>query len=325
MNMKRFFSIVMAVGIVSAFWGCDSFAKLSDSGKTSQGAPYELVVVSNNQVWDGIVGDTLRSILRQPVPSINQYEPLFDVMRVTPDGFKNVIARHRNILKLLVDSMVTEPAIGVKYDVSARPQIMIVAQGPNEQSLAEYISANRDNLLYVLEKAERDRTIDFGRKFPDKFLAGLVKEQFGVDFSVPQGYKLRAKGDDFLWISYEFPQASQGFFIYSYPYTGKQALTVEALTEARNRFAARIPGPSEGSYMITADVYEPDRRAAVGRAARILGREERLHGRSVRELHDRRYDYAARLHDRLLRLFAQEPQAQLHARTGTPALPDLRA
>lgn len=66
MNMKRFFSIVMAVGIVSAFWGCDSFAKLSDSGKTSQGAPYELVVVSNNQVWDGIVGDTLRSILRQP-------------------------------------------------------------------------------------------------------------------------------------------------------------------------------------------------------------------------------------------------------------------
>lgn len=112
----------------------------------------------------------------------------------------------------------------------------------------------------MLEKAERDRTIDFGRKFPDKFLAGLVKEQFGVDFSVPQGYKLRAKGDDFLWISYEFPQASQGFFIYSYPYTGKQALTVEALTEARNRFAARIPGPSEGSYMITADVYEPDLR-----------------------------------------------------------------
>ena len=48
--------------------------------------------------------------------------------------------------------------------------------------------------------------------------------------------------------------------MYSYPYTGKQALTVEALTEARNRFAARIPGPSEGSYMITADVYEPDLR-----------------------------------------------------------------
>ena len=37
-------------------------------------------------------------------------------------------------------------------------------------------------------------------------------------------------------------------------------MTVEALTEARNRFAARIPGPSEGSYMITADVYEPDLR-----------------------------------------------------------------
>ncbi len=258
MNMKRFFSIVMAVGIVSAFWGCDSFAKLSDSGKTSQGAPYELVVVSNNQVWDGIVGDTLRSILRQPVPSINQYEPLFDVMRVTPDGFKNVIARHRNILKLLVDSKVTEPAIGVKYDVSARPQIMIVAQGPNEQSLADYISANRDNLLYVLEKAERDRTVDYAEKYNVASLREAIMEKFGVIMNVPKGYTLRSASDHFMWISYEFPSASQGFFLYSYPYEGPQSLSLGALVDARNRFAARIPGPSDGSYMITYMDYEPD-------------------------------------------------------------------
>lgn len=258
MNMKRFFSIVMAVGIVSAFWGCDSFAKLSDSGKTSQGAPYELVVVSNNQVWDGIVGDTLRSILRQPVPSINQYEPLFDVMRVTPDGFKNVIARHRNILKLLVDSKVTEPAIGVKYDVSASPQIMIVAQGPNEQSLADYISANRDNLLYVLEKAERDRTVDYAEKYNVASLHEAIMEKFGVSMNVPKGYTLRSASDHFMWISYEFPSASQGFFLYSYPYEGPQSLSLGALVDARNRFAARIPGPSDGSYMITYMDYEPD-------------------------------------------------------------------
>lgn len=258
MNMKRFFSIVMAVGIVSAFWGCDSFAKLSDSGKTSQGAPYELVVVSNNQVWDGIVGDTLRSILRQPVPSINQYEPLFDVMRVTPDGFKNVIARHRNILKLLVDSKVTESAIGVKYDVSARPQIMIVAQGPNEQSLADYISANRDNLLYVLEKAERDRTVDYAEKYNVASLREAIMEKFGVIMNVPKGYTLRSASDHFMWISYEFPSASQGFFLYSYPYEGPQSLSLGALVDARNRFAARIPGPSDGSYMITYMDYEPD-------------------------------------------------------------------
>ena len=109
------------------------------------------------------------------------------------------------LFRSLVDAEVEEPAAAVQYDLYAQPQIVVTLQGPTQQSLVDYLGAHRGELLYVLEKAERDRTIDFGRKFPDKFLTGLVKEQFGVDFSVPQGYKLRAKDDDFLWISYEFP------------------------------------------------------------------------------------------------------------------------
>ena len=258
--MKALSRIILTALIAATAAGCKAVNTLTDSKKASQGKPYELIVVCPQQEWTGEVGDTLRAVLTAPVPYLNQTEPLFDVLRVLPSGFENLVTRHRNVLQVLVDAEVEEPAAAVQYDLYAQPQIVVTLQGPTQQSLVDYLGAHREELLYVLEKAERDRTIDFGRKFPDKFLAGLVKEQFGVDFSVPQGYKLRAKGDDFLWISYEFPQASQGFFIYSYPYTGKQALTVEALTEARNRFAARIPGPSEGSYMITADVYEPDLR-----------------------------------------------------------------
>ena len=258
--MKTILRIALVAAVIVSMTGCDAFKTPEQIEKSAQGKPYELIVVCPQAEWTGEVGDSLRAIFTAPVPYLNQTEPLFDVLRVLPSGFENLVTRHRNVLQVLVDAEVEEPAAAVQYDLYAQPQIVVTLQGPTQQSLVDYLGAHREELLYVLEKAERDRTIDFGRKFPDKFLAGLVKEQFGVDFSVPQGYKLRAKGDDFLWISYEFPQASQGFFIYSYPYTGKQALTVEALTEARNRFAARIPGPSEGSYMITADVYEPDLR-----------------------------------------------------------------
>ena len=75
-----------------------------------------------------------------------------------------------------------------------------------------------------------------------------------------------------VWISQEYPAASKGFFIYKYPYEGKESLTAEALVKARNRFAQRIPGPVDGSYMITVDKiadesgteyvpYKPDHRA----------------------------------------------------------------
>lgn len=259
-TMKRAITWAVVAAVAASCFGCKAFRTLGEQRINAQGAPYELIVVCDQPEWQGALGDTLRSILTEPVAGLNQREPHFDVLRVLPGGFENLVTRHRNVLQVLVDAEVEEPVAAVQYDLYAQPQIVMTLQGPTQQSLVDYLSAHRDELLYVLEKAERDRTIGFGRKFPDKFLAGLVKEQFGVDFAVPQGYKLRAKGDDFLWISYEFPQASQGFFIYSYPYTGRQALTAEALTAARNRFASRIPGPSEGSYMTTAEVYEPDLR-----------------------------------------------------------------
>lgn len=259
--MKKTVQLLLLLAAAATCFGCKAFRTLDSARVNAQGAPYELIVVCDQPLWQGALGDTLRNILTQPVAGLNQREPLFDVLRVLPSGFKDLIARHRNVLQVLVDADVAEPAAAVQYDLHAQPQIVMTLQGPTQQSLIGYLDAHRDEVLYVLEKAERDRTIDFGRKFPDKFLAGLVKERFGADFAVPQGYKLRSKGDDFLWVSCEYPQSSQGFFIYSYPYTGREALTVEALTAARNKFAARIPGPSEGSFMTTAEVYEPDLRS----------------------------------------------------------------
>ena len=258
--MKTLFRITIAALIVATAAGCDAFKTLNNSKKSAQGKPYELIVVCPQAEWTGEVGDSLRAIFTAPVPYLNQIEPIFDVLRVTERGFTGMVADHRNILKILVDPELKETTTAVQYDVTSDPQIVMTLQGPSDGALVKYLSENRENLVYALEKAERDRTIDFVRKFPDKFLAGLVKEQFGVDFSVPQGYKLRAKGDDFLWISYEFPTASQGFFIYSYPYEGKQSLTEEALVAARNKYAAQIPGPAEGSYMITSDAFAPDYR-----------------------------------------------------------------
>lgn len=209
--MKGVVKLAVVLAVAASCFGCKAFRTLGEQRINAQGAPYELIVVCDQPEWQGALGDTLRSILTEPVAGLNQREPLFDVLRVLPSGFENLVTRHRNVLQVLVDAEVEEPAAAVQYDLYAQPQIVVTLQGPTQQSLVDYLGAHREELLYVLEKAERDRTIDFGRKFPDKFLAGLVKEQFGVDFSVPQGYKLRAKGDDFLWISYEFPQASQGF------------------------------------------------------------------------------------------------------------------
>ena len=111
--------------------------------------------------------------------------------------------------------------------------------------------------MQVLEKAERDRAVKFAEAFSEQRVAKAIKSTFGVDMTVPKGYVLAADEKDFLWARYEYPTASQGFFIYSYPYRGKESLSPGALLAARNEFAARIPGPSDGSYMTTSEAFEP--------------------------------------------------------------------
>ena len=171
-----------------------------------------------------------------------------------------MVADHRNILKIVEDPSLAATNIAVQYDVTAEPQIVLTLQGPDDKALTDYLSEHRESLVQVLEKAERDRAVKFAEAFSEQRVAKAIKSTFGVDMTVPKGYVLAADEKDFLWARYEYPTASQGFFIYSYPYEGKESLSPGALLAARNKFAARIPGPSDGSYMTTSDAFAPDFR-----------------------------------------------------------------
>lgn len=237
--------------------GCKAIGDLQ-SADNATGKPYELVLVCDQQSWQSELGDTLQVVLKQPVKELMQYEPMYDVLRILPNNFKSLTRNHRNVIVVNVSPEITEPGVTVQYNVTAKPQIYITLKGPDTQSLAKYVSDNRDNILYVLEKAERDRTIAYATKYYSAPLREEILNKFGMDLAVPNNYQVRSQSDDMLWVSQEFPTASQGFFIYKYPYKGKQSLSAEALVKARNKFAARIPGPREGSFMTTTNKIVDD-------------------------------------------------------------------
>ena len=227
--MKRIILNFALCAVLAAMMvGCKAMHSIQ-TGENATGKPYELVVVCAQQAWLSELGDTLQSILKQPVVELPIYEPMFDVMRILPNNFKSLTERHRNILVVNVSPDIKEPAMVVKYDATAKPQIYVVAQGPDNHSLAQYISDNRDNLLYVLEKAERDRKVNYAYTYPSPSLTPLVEQTFSIKMPIPDDYALRTKSDDMVWISQEFPTSSEGFFIYKYPYEGIESLKLDAL------------------------------------------------------------------------------------------------
>ena len=182
MTMKTLCRGIFALMIAAAVAGCDAFHTLNKK-KTAQGRPYELIVVCPQMEWNGDLGDSLRAVFTAPVPYLNQVEPLFDVLRVTERGFKDMIADHRNILKIVVDPEVRQAEAAVEYNVTSEPQIVVTLQGPDDKAVVGYLSQNRDNLLHVLEQAERDRDVQTYTSFNNPGIEAAIRELFGMEIS----------------------------------------------------------------------------------------------------------------------------------------------
>lgn len=223
----------------------------------SQGALYEMFVVCSQPMWDSEVGDTLRRILGSPVPMLNQTEPHFDLLRINPVAYTNLVPRHRNQIIIKSGDKDTIPSMSVQYDVFSDPQIIVTVTAANDSILTDYLWQNHKELLQVFMMAERDREVEINERH---FVAQLRKEiqtKFGFSIKLPQGFSIKKEANEFMWISNEYPLSSLGIAIYEYPYTGKDDLKLKNIVEKRNKYVALIPGQNKGTHMITADI-EPD-------------------------------------------------------------------
>lgn len=254
-------TLLLALVAVGFLPGCDALNKLSDAKRnSSQGAPYEVVVICTQPQWEGALGDTLRVILRAQDPYLNSAEPLFSLFQVTPRHLTKIVSDHRNRIDVDIDPAYEQASAEVQYDVASSPQIVVTLKAPSEGVLTAYLSENRESLVQLLEKTERDRDIAYARNYNEKFIGEQIEKTFGVRMTVPKGYVLAKQTDDFMWMRYEYPSASKGFLLYSYPFTGKMSLSEGEVQAMRLKFAAEVPGPSAGSYMTTSSVFPPQYR-----------------------------------------------------------------
>jgi hypothetical protein len=234
--------------------GCDAVQTLIEepAKPTSKGAAYELILVCDNDVWTSEVGDTLISILQRDVEMLNQREPYYRVFRILPAGFTHLNKEHRNVLYIDVDPQRYDTSLLiVRQDIYSTDQMILTASAPSISEMVTLLDGERENIVSAYEIAERRRNVAAYKKFGPKSLTALVQEKFGFTMNFPAGFFLANQTKDFIWARYEMPKAGQGVLVYSYPYTGPQDLSEENIIAKRNKYAALIPGPNDGSYMST--------------------------------------------------------------------------
>ena len=221
------------------------------------GLPYEMLVVMDDEQWERPLGRAVFKVLDTDVPGLPQSERSFRITRVNPSGMSsNMFRIMRNIIKVDIQNIYTQPKFKFARDVYAYPQMVMTLQAPDEASLTKYVEENAQSILNFFTRAEMNREIANLREEHNPDVSRLAKEILDVDVWVPYEVNKYKKGKDFLWASTNSEKKDMNIVVYSYPYTDENTFTLDYFLDKRDSvMKANIPGGPEGSYMATQRDY----------------------------------------------------------------------
>ena len=223
----------------------------------ASGLPYEMLVVMDDEQWERPLGRAVFNVLDSDVPGLPQSERSFRITRVEPSGMNsNMFRIMRNIIKVDIQKIYTQPKFKFARDVYSYPQMVMTLQAPDEASLAQYVEDNAQSILDFFTKSEMNREINNLREKHNPIVSQLAQELLGVDVWVPYEVNKYKKGKDFLWASTNTGKKDMSIVLYSYPYTDTNTFTLEYFLNKRDSvMKVNIPGGPEGSYMTTQRDY----------------------------------------------------------------------
>lgn len=251
--MKR---ILFLITILSAFWACNDNGKESERILSdSSGNINNLSVIVDNELWQGQVGEAIRSNLAAPVDGLPQDEPLFSISQMPPQAFSGFSRKNRIFLRVEKG----EPAdIKVANNRYARPQTGVIIKGETNEEIAALINENAENIISAFKRTEiKEKQRRISKSLSDDT---RLREELGVALKFPDAYRYAKDEDGFFWIRKDIPNGSMEIMVYEVPVNTihKDSNIIGNIIEMRDSIGERhIPGPIEGSYMITEAAYAP--------------------------------------------------------------------
>jgi len=221
----------------------------------SNGNINNLLVVVDNLSWEDGVGETIRDVVAAPVQALNQEEPLFSINQMPPLVFDGFATKSRIILKIEKGN----PAgMVIKNDVYARPQTVAVVSGKTDQEIKDQLEEHGDEIIAAFKKEELKEN---QRRIKISLMDDQpLQDKLGIKLNFQTAYRIAKQEDDFFWIRKDIPTGTMDFIIYEVPLNTikKGDSAIMDIVRMRDSIGkVHIPGPVEGSYMITEEAYTP--------------------------------------------------------------------
>lgn len=240
------------MSIITLFSACEEKKVVLPS---SVGRINTLTVVMDNDLWKGQVGEHIRKTFAANVQGLPQQEPLFTLDQLPPKVFEGFVKKTRLFLKVQEDNY---RGVAILVDSFAAPQTGAVISAPSHEELIKLIDKYSPRIISKLKEQEieeRQRRIAKSKEDDTK-----LQEKLGVSLLFPSAYRYAKTSDDFFWIRKDLADGSMEILIYTVPMEviDKGNNVMENIIKMRDSIGKKyIPGPIEGSYMVTEKAFTP--------------------------------------------------------------------
>ncbi len=288
--MKLLMKKLMVKSIIFSFavffLGCSAEVrdKLSPA-PNAMGKVNEIVVIADNSIWEGPVGDSIQYYLSSAYLILPQPEPIFDLRHMTPDDLTEVPIRKNFRTYLVIGNLsnsTSETTEMIKQDLGmekvrrakedknfnislghnkwANPQLLIYQFAFSDDDLIANIKKNYQAITQkVYENDEPYLEANIYQVGTNLELKKIIKKEFNAEINIPDDYYLALDDSvtNTLWLRKETDFLSSNIFIHKRKYTDQKQLSKEGIKEIRNTLGKFVSTEIENTYMLINDVDLP--------------------------------------------------------------------
>ena len=219
----------------------------------SSGNINSLTVVMEKQLWEGKLGDQVRSVFMAPYEGLPFDEPKYDTYYIPPKAFNGFARNNRNVIIFSKDMT---NKINLLENPWARPQVAALISGEDQEVMGFYLEENKDLILRTFAENERKEKIRRISKSLNK--EKELVNRFGLTLKYPSAYTTVKDTTNFLWIEKPVFKGHLNLIVYSLPLDTDLKIIEKRIPEIRDSIGKKyIPGRLPKSYMITEKAYRP--------------------------------------------------------------------
>jgi hypothetical protein len=201
---------ILFLFLVTLFFSCSK--KNENSSRHSTGNINAISVVIDDQLWNGIVGDSIRNKFASPVEGLPKEEPQFDLNQYPTNVMEGFVTKSRTIIVVKIGK---ENRFAIKRNQYATPQNVVHITGESLSNLLFIIEKRTPQIIQIIQEGE----IKAHQLLLNDSLLNptTIQKQFQLTLKIPKNYSYTINKDNFVWLKKEFVSGSTSLLVTQLP------------------------------------------------------------------------------------------------------------